>query len=164
MDRRQFLVQSSLLAAGAALPFNALAGVQGNFTTLRRNVGYFTEGGGTIGWLASPEAMVVVDSQFPESARNCLNGLKDRTEHPLDLLINTHHHGDHVSGNPVFKEEGGTMAAHQNVPKLMRKAARESEEEATMAYPSTTYADKWQMDAGDDTLVGGSGNDLLNDP
>lgn len=152
MDRRQFLVQSSLLAAGAALPFKALAGVQGNFTNLRRNVGYFTERGGTIGWLASPDAMVVVDSQFPESAKHCLNGLKDRTEHPLDLLVNTHHHSDHVSGNPVFDEAAETIAAHINVPKLMRKSAENNEEQANMAYPTTTYTEKWKMDAGDETV------------
>lgn len=154
MDRRQFIRRASLLAAGAAVPFQKLmARAPGNFTSLRRNVGYFTEQGGTIGWLASPEAMVVIDSQFPETAKNCLNGLKDRTDHPLDLLINTHHHGDHTSGNPVFKGVAEQMVAHKNVPKLMKKAAEESDdEEPNTAYPTTTFSDKWQMDVGDETI------------
>lgn len=154
MDRRQFLRRTSLLAAGAAFPFNQIfAGAPGNFTALRRNVGYFTERGGTIGWLASPDGMVVIDSQYPQTAKHCLNGLKDRTDHPLDLLINTHHHGDHTSGNPVFKGVAEKMVSHENVPRLMKEAAREStEQEANTAYPTTTFADSWQMDLSDETV------------
>lgn len=154
MDRRQFLRRSSLLAAGAALPLHKLMGrIQGEFTSLRRNVGYFTEQGGTIGWLASPDAMVVIDSQYPETAKNCLNGLKDRSDHPLDLLINTHHHGDHTSGNPVFEGVAEQMVAHENVPDLMKQSAEESEDgEQNIAYPTTTYSESWQKDVGDETI------------
>lgn len=154
MDRRQFLRRTSLLAAGAVFPFrNVLARAQGDFTSLRRNVGYFTESGGTIGWLASPDGMVVVDSQFPETAKNCLNGLKDRSDHPLDLLINTHHHGDHTAGNPVFEGVAEKMVAHENVPDLMKQSAEESDdEEQNTAYPTTTYSESWQMVVGGETV------------
>lgn len=153
MDRRQFLLRSSLLAAGAALPFkNIFARGKGAFTELRRNVGYFTERGGTIGWLASPNAMAIVDSQYPETVKNCLNGLKGRTDHPLDLLINTHHHGDHTSGNPALQGVAETMAGHENVPKLMKEANKEADGEGNTAYPTTTYSDQWKMDVGDEIV------------
>jgi len=153
MNRRQFLFRSSLLAAGAALPFKSLfANNQGGFTTLRRNVGYFTERGGTIGWLASPNAMAVIDSQYPETAKNCLNGLRDKTDQPLSLLVNTHHHGDHTGGNLTFKEVTGKMVAHENVPKLMKQANKEREGEGNTAYPETTYSKSWTMDLGDETI------------
>ena len=153
MDRRQFLLRSSLLTAGAALPFkNLWASKAGNFTELRRNVGYFTERGGTIGYFVSDEGMAIVDSQFPKTAKNCLNGLKDRTDHPLDLLINTHHHGDHTSGNPVFEGVAEKIAAHENVPELMKKANKESEDEGNTAFPTTTFAERWKMDVGNETI------------
>lgn len=153
MDRRQFLFRSSLLAAGAALPFkDLLAYSKGSFTSLRRNVGYFTERGGTIGWLASPDAMVVIDSQYPATAQKCLNGLRDRTDHPLDLLINTHHHSDHTSGNPTFKGVAEKMVSHENVPELMKQANEKAEGEANTAYPTTTYSDQWKMVVGDETV------------
>lgn len=155
MDRRQFLHRLSIVAAGAALPFQkqVIAQSRNNFTALRRNVGYYTEQGGTIGWLASSDAMAVIDSQYPGTAQNFLNGLKDRSDHPLDLLINTHHHGDHTGGNPVFENVAEKMVAHQNVPDLMKKAAEESDdEEPNTAYPSTTYSDSWQMDLGDEII------------
>jgi len=43
--------------------------------------------------------VLVVDSQFPETAQMLLDGLKSRTQRKIDLLINTHHHGDHTHGN-----------------------------------------------------------------
>ena len=153
MDRRQFLFRSSVLAAGAALPFkNIWAADAGNFTELRRNVGYFTERGGTIGYFVSDGGMAIVDSQYPKTARHCLNSLQDRTDHPVDLLINTHHHGDHTSGNPVFKSVAEKMAAHENVPKLMKKANKESDGEGNTAFPTTTFAESWNTDVGDETI------------
>jgi glyoxylase-like metal-dependent hydrolase (beta-lactamase superfamily II) len=153
MDRRQFLFRSSILAAGAALPFKSLfANSRGSFTALRRNVGYFTERGGTIGWLASPDTMAVVDSQYPETAQNFLNGLREKTDQPLSLLINTHHHGDHTGGNPIFKGVAEKMVAHENVPKLMAQANKESEGKENTAFPETTYSESWQMDLGDETV------------
>ena len=153
MDRRQFLVRSSCAAAGALLPFKSLlTGRPGNFQPIRRNVGTFTERGGTIGWLASPDALVVIDSQYPETAGHCLEGLKERTDHPMDLLLNTHHHGDHTNGNPVFKPVAKHSVAHDNVPLLMKQAAEKSENSPTPAYPETTFTDSWSMDVGDETL------------
>lgn len=153
MDRRHFLFRTSLLAAGAAIPFKKVfARRQGNFTTLRRNVGYFTERGGTIGWLASDDAMAVVDSQYPETAQNCLNGLTDRTDQPLNLLVNTHHHGDHTAGNRTFQDVAEKMAAHENVPRLMKQANEESGGEANTAYPTTLYSESWKTDLGDEII------------
>lgn len=155
MDRRQFLLRTSLAAAGAALPFkNLMAGhaFPGTFTDLRRNVGIYTERGGTIGWLAANDGFLVIDSQFPETAKNCLTGLQKRTERQLDMLINTHHHGDHTGGNPVFKGKARQMVAHQNVPKLMKQANEDAEGEPNTAYPETTFAQSWSVDLGDETV------------
>lgn len=153
MDRRQFLIQSSLATAGAMLPLKKLfAGKPGNFNTLRRNVGYFTERGGTIGWLASKDGLVVVDSQYPETARHCLDGLKEKTSHSMDLLLNTHHHGDHTAGNPVFKPVAKKSVAHKNVPVLMKKSAEQSGNDNSAGIPSDTYTDSWKMDIGDEII------------
>ncbi|MGD8428506.1 MAG: MBL fold metallo-hydrolase [Balneolaceae bacterium] len=153
MDRRQFLFRTSLLAIGTAFPFKKVfARGSGTFTPLRRNVGYFTGKGGTIGWLAGDDAMVVVDAQYPETARHCLNGLKERSTHALDLLINTHHHRDHTAGNPVFEDEAGKMVAHENVPKLMKMAAEQGDNDYELALPRTTFATSWHMDVGDEQV------------
>ena len=155
MDRRQFLVRSSMAVAATALPFQSLfaKNIQ-DFTALRNNVGYFTERGGTIGWLVSPEGFVIVDSQYPQTAEMCLKGLQQRTHRPLDVLINTHHHGDHTNGNSVFKPVTGKMVAHENVPRLMRRSAEESDREGEQepAYPEDTFATSWNISLGDETV------------
>jgi glyoxylase-like metal-dependent hydrolase (beta-lactamase superfamily II) len=52
-----------------------------------------------------------------------LDGLKEKTDHVMDYLINTHHHGDHTAGNPVFKGFAKHIVAHQNVPDLQKRSA-----------------------------------------
>ncbi|MDX1637291.1 MAG: MBL fold metallo-hydrolase [Balneolaceae bacterium] len=154
MDRHTFLKHAALAVAGAALPFRERWGntpVQRSFQPLRRNVGIYTERGGTIGWLAADDAFAVVDTQYPESARNCLAGLEERTGSPLNLLINTHHHGDHVGGNPVFKPRAEQTVAHREVPGLMEKSNEDADTPNT-AYPETTYSDTWKTELGTETV------------
>lgn len=154
MDRRQFLLSTTMAAAGTMLPLQQLfARKFGEFTPIRRNVGYFTASGGTIGWLTSTGGFVVVDSQYPDSARECLEGLSDKTRSRLNALVNTHYHGDHTGGNAVFEETAQQIVAHKNVPGLMEKAFEESEDaESEPAYPDTTFDKTWQIQVGDETV------------
>ncbi|MDZ7808384.1 MAG: MBL fold metallo-hydrolase [Gracilimonas sp.] len=156
MNRRDFLLKSALMGAAATVPFHKLfqLGQDSPFTTLRRNVGTFVGRGGTIGWLVNNDGIVVVDSQFPESAQTCINGLEEMKDVAFDMLINTHHHGDHTAGNPVFKDRVGKIVAHQNVPELQKAAAQRSGQEALDAqvYPNTTYKTSWTESVGDETI------------
>ncbi|MGK7368635.1 MAG: MBL fold metallo-hydrolase [Candidatus Halalkalibacterium sp. M3_1C_030] len=153
MDRRQFLIRSSMATAATLLPFNNLLAFKaGTFTDLRGNVGFFTDRGGTIGWLAAEDGFVVVDSQYPQTAKGCLEGLQKKTTHALDMLINTHHHGDHTNGNPVFQPAAEKIVAHENVPALMKKADEESDNDVEAVYPTTTYKDSWKEDVGSESV------------
>jgi hypothetical protein len=81
-SRRELLVRSSLALAGGALLTGAGPRAEeavGGFRDLRGGVGLFTGRGGTIGWLLRPDAAIVVDSQFPESAADCLAGIDPPT-------------------------------------------------------------------------------------
>lgn len=157
-NRREFLKHSLLGLAAGALPAGSasartLAGalahpVADNFTPLRRRVGIFTQQGGTIGWLASLDGLVVVDSQFPDPARNFLTGLRSRTSRPIDVLINTHHHSDHTGGNGVIGPAAGRIVAHRRVPELQRTY----EDNAPQTYPNTTFDDEWSLTLGDETV------------
>lgn len=156
MKRRDFLIKSALMGAAASLPIHKLFTLAQNspFTTLRRNVGTFVGSGGTIGWLANSDGIVVVDSQFPESAQTCIAGLEDMKNVAFDLLINTHHHGDHTAGNPVFQKKVKRIVAHENVPDLQKAAAERNGQDAVDAqvYPDTTYSETWSEEVGDETI------------
>lgn len=164
MNRRRFLTDSAALAAFALSLRNGLHAQppsvpavptppKTEFKSLRRNVGIFTGRGGTIGWLASPDALAVVDTQFPDTARVCLEGLPGRGERTIDVVINTHHHGDHTSGNPVFRPATRRLVAHENVPELQRiAAAKANPPGAAPVVADTTFAESWTMELGDETV------------
>lgn len=157
MDRRTFLMKSALAAVALGVPgprllANTLQPSKGTFKTLRRHTGYFTEMGGTIGWLAAPDALVAIDSQFPDSAPHCLAGLRQRTDHPMDLLINTHHHRDHTGGNGVFSKATDTIVAQQNVPELQKQAYAGNDELPPQTYANKLFEKEWTTDVGDETL------------
>ncbi len=158
LSRRQFVARSA--AATAALPFvsslasaTAWAGPprRAEFLPIRRNVGAFTGRGGTIGYLQSPDALVAVDTQFPDSAQAFLDGLEGSAR-GLDLLVNTHHHGDHTAGNAVLAPRAATHVAHQAVPGLQRASAVRRGGLDAQRYASTTFERTWSQDLGDEVV------------
>ena len=155
LSRREFMVTSSLAFSSSSL-LTALTFDQSlpetEFKSLRRHVGIFTGRGGTIGWLASPDALVIVDSQFPETAQICLRGLEQRAKDKIDALINTHHHGDHTAGNVVFGPIAKQIVAHQNVPRLQQRSADSSGTTDSQTYADTTFNDQWKMSVGNETV------------
>src|SRR5262245_63576000 len=74
--------------------------------------------GGNVGFFVGPDAVVVVDSQFKDLAPGIVQKIKGVTDKPIKYLVNTHHHGDHVGGNEVFRPFA-VIVAHDNVRKRM---------------------------------------------
>ena len=122
------------------------------FEDVRLNVGVFTARGGTMGYLVTPDAVVVVDSQFADTAPMFLEGMKSRTSRKFDMLINSHHHPDHTGGNKVLQPSVAKIVAHANVPGLQRKQAAAQKAEANQAYADTTFDKEWKTTAGKETV------------
>ena len=74
--------------------------------------------GGNIGFFVGPDAVLVIDSQFKDIAPGIVEQIKKVSDKPIKFLLNTHHHGDHVGGNEVFKPFA-MIVAHDNVRKRM---------------------------------------------
>jgi cyclase len=90
-------------------------------------------GGGNTAVFVTADGVVVVDAKNPGWGAPILDKIKTLTTKPVKMLINTHTHGDHVSGNvefpatidfvaqentkanmekmPIFKEHGGVGMA-----------------------------------------------------
>jgi glyoxylase-like metal-dependent hydrolase (beta-lactamase superfamily II) len=168
VNRRTFIRSSLALSAGAALGRGLLGQARppvlfpapgpSQFRPLRGDVGIFTGRGGTIGWLSSRDAVVVVDTQFPDTAAICLKGLPGIADRMIDATINTHHHLDHTGGNVVFKAASKALVAQENVPKLQFEAAKRAELlptppdpaalVASQVYADTTFTDVWRRELG----------------
>lgn len=123
------------------------------FRLLRRDVGIFTGRGGTIGWLANPDALLAVDTQFADTAALFLAGLPGRGGRKLDVVINTHHHGDHTGGNAIMKPATQSIVAHANVPKLQFNAAEKAGTLTKQVYADTTFPNVWRRELGGEIVT-----------
>ena len=148
MHRRTFLRNSSLATAVPLLPAAWIKNLhQDNpwqLKMIRNDVGYFTEKGGTIGFVSSKKGIIVVDSEFPEQAQHLIHALHKDSNAPFELLINTHHHGDHTSGNIAFRGQVKSVAAHINSKANQQRVAKEQQKEDQQLYPDITYGDTWE--------------------
>ena len=61
-----------------------------------------TGGGGNTAVFVAANGVVVVDTKNPGWGQPILNKIKELTPKPVTTIINTHTHGDHVSGNVEF--------------------------------------------------------------
>jgi cyclase len=109
INRKTFLKSTSLLIGGVLVGANRsfahlFQDKKNGLKMLRGNVGIYTERGGTIGWFISDDASVVIDTQFPDNAKNFMEGFKQKTSGNIDILFNTHHHRDHTAGNYFLKD------------------------------------------------------------
>jgi len=159
MQRRSFLRNTGLTLASLAV-FNKdslasfLADPAWKIKMLTDDIGIFTEKGGTILFMITRKGMVVVDSQFPDTAPHLIEELKKKSEKPFKYLINTHHHGDHTSGNIAFKDLVEHVVAHENSrANQLKVAADQKTDPAKFLAPDITYgADGWKEKVAKETI------------
>jgi cyclase len=85
-------------------------------TTKLANNFYTLEGqGGTIGVLAGPDGVFMVDDQFAPLTGKIVAAIKEISNQPIKFVVNTHVHGDHTGGNENLGKMGVTILARENV-------------------------------------------------
>ena len=67
-------------------------------------------GGGNTAVFITADGVAVVDSKNPGWGQPILDKIKELSPKPVTLLINTHTHGDHVSGNVEFPPAADVVA------------------------------------------------------
>lgn len=157
MNRRNFIQTSgftlgTLALSGKGLLANMLAENPYKMRELRGGVGVFTERGGTIAYLNTKKGFAVVDSQFPDQSKHLIDELKKLSEKPIQLLINTHHHGDHSGGNISFKGLVEHVVAHENSLKNQKETAQKQKSEDKQLYPDVTFSDTWKQKVGKESI------------
>ncbi len=108
-----------LLGTGGAAAQD-FADVEIQASRVAGNVYMLTGRGGNIGVSVGEDGILIVDDQFAplaERIRAALAKLGGGEGKPK-FILNTHWHGDHTGGNPVFGREG-TILAHTNVRKRL---------------------------------------------
>ncbi|HEX2533659.1 MAG TPA: MBL fold metallo-hydrolase, partial [Chitinophagaceae bacterium] len=159
MNRRYFLRNTGLLA-GAGLLFRqqALASLfrtaPNAIRMLRRNVGLFTQRGGTIGFLLSPEGIIVIDSQFPDTAEQFKTEVKQQRDAPFRFLLNTHHHGDHTGGNIAFKGIVEHVIAQENALGHLKRVSESQNALDKQLLPDQPFRDEMKLKLGNEKIKG----------
>jgi len=96
-----------------------------------------------VGFFVGPDAVLVVDSQFKELAPGIVERIRKVSDKPIKFLLNTHHHGDHVGGNEVFRQFA-MIVAHDNVRTRMLASPTDIQRD----YPARLEEAKKSGDAG----------------
>lgn len=143
--RRTYAALAGALCLAAAAPR-----AQQNFddvtiasTRVAGNVFMLAGRGGNMGACVGPDGILLIDDQFAPLAEKIRAALRDLDPGPLAFILNTHHHGDHTGGNPVFGREG-TIIAHENVRKRVSvRQEGEGERDALdpEGWPVVTFRD-----------------------
>src|SRR3989442_7433873 len=122
-------------------------------------------GGGNTAVFAPANGVVVVDAKNPGWRKPILDKIKELTPKPVTTLINTHTHGDHVSGNvefpatvdiivqentkanmekmPIFKEHNGVGMAKRTFKDKMTIGKGADQIDLYYFGPGHTNGDAW---------------------
>ncbi|MCQ6957018.1 MBL fold metallo-hydrolase [Mucilaginibacter aquariorum] len=126
ISRRNFLSSAGLLTAGALIApkilfaqakalgpveiiIKAAATSKINVTKLRGNIFMLDGSGGNIAVLNGPEGKLLVDAGIGVSKPHVFSALNSISKNPIKVLINSHWHFDHTSGNEWIHEAGATI-------------------------------------------------------
>jgi glyoxylase-like metal-dependent hydrolase (beta-lactamase superfamily II) len=107
-----------LFATGLSAQQQDFAKVEVKATKVAGNVYVLTGSGGNIGATVGDDGVALIDDQFAPLAPKIQAALRQLSPRPVRFVINTHWHGDHTGGNPVFAETA-TIMAHLNVRKRL---------------------------------------------
>jgi cyclase len=65
--------------------------------------------------------MIVVDANYPSGARAAMEDIRRVSKKPVKYVFDTHHHGDHLYGNPLWTQAGATTLAFKQVGEELKK-------------------------------------------
>ncbi|MGO9138623.1 MAG: MBL fold metallo-hydrolase [Syntrophales bacterium] len=81
------------------------------------NVFMLTGAGGNIGISAGKDCVFMIDTSYAPLADKIKAAIATVSDKPIQYIVNTHWHQDHVGGNEYFAKAGATVVAHDNVRK-----------------------------------------------
>jgi len=133
-------------------------------TKLKDNLFVLKGGGGNTAVFVTANGVVVVDTKNPGWGQPILDKIKTLTDKPVTTIINTHTHGDHVSGNVQFPATVDIIV-QQNTAENMKKMIPNStaadqkvpaqtifQENGGKGMPKHTFKDRMTIGKGADEI------------
>src|SRR6266550_1703634 len=139
---------SLAVAAYQAPPQNSPKVIQ--VDKVRDNLFVLKGGGGNTAVFVTANGVTVVDAKNPGWGQPILDKIKELTPKPVTLLINTHTHGDHVSGNVDFPATVD-IVVQENTKTNMEKMPIFKEHNGK-GMPKKTFKDTMTLGSGKDRV------------
>jgi len=117
---------------------------------IKDNLFVLKGGGGNTSVFVTATGVVVVDAKNPGWGQPILDKIKTLTNKPVTMLINTHTHGDHVSGNVEFPATVDVIA-QENTKANMEKMDI-FKENSNRGMAKRTFKDKLTLGSGADEI------------
>jgi cyclase len=93
------------------------ANVQIQTEKVADNIFMLVGAGGNIGVSAGKDCVLMIDTSYAPLADKIKAAIAAVSGKPIQYVVNTHWHQDHVGGNEYFAKAGATVVAHDNVRK-----------------------------------------------
>jgi len=131
---------------------------------LKDNLFLLKGGGGNTTVFVTSMGVVVVDAKNPGWGQPVLDKIKELTNKPITTLINTHTHGDHVSGNVDFPATVQIIAQENTKADMLKMLPTSTAQDQTppaqtifqanngRGLPTRTFKDKLTLFKGTDEV------------
>jgi cyclase len=106
--------------------------------------------GGNTAVFVQANGVTLVDTKNPGWGAPILAKVKELTPKPVTMIINTHTHGDHVSGNVEFPATVDVVT-HANTQENMKKVGIFAENQGR-GLPKRTFTDRMTIGSGADQI------------
>jgi cyclase len=117
---------------------------------VRDNLFILTGGGGNTAVFVQANGVTVVDTKNPGWGQPILAKIKELTNKPVTTIINTHTHGDHVSGNVAFPT--ATQIVTQANTRLNMEKMKIFGESKGAGLPTRAFSDYMAIGSGADLV------------
>ena len=131
---------------------------------LKDNLWVLKGGGGNTAVFVTATGVVVVDAKNPGWGKPILDKIKELTNKPVTTLINTHTHGDHVSGNVEFPTTVDIIVQENTKTNMQKMIPNSTAQDQTIppqtifqqnggrGLPKRTFKDKMTLFKGPDEV------------
>jgi len=95
--------------------------------------------GGNVGLSVGSDGVAMIDNGLSSVIDILKAEIADITKKPIDYMINTHIHGDHIGNNHIFGKEGAKIVSHEN---LRASLINDEENGGPASFPVLTFSDR----------------------
>lgn len=99
--------------------------------------------GGNVALSIGDDGVAMIDNGVSQVLQLLKAQIAEITDKPIDYMINTHVHGDHIGNNHAFGDQGAQIVSHENLRKsLLKKDQKAGTTSKRNQLPILTFNDR----------------------